>query len=262
MKQGVFYIVRHSARSVIFAATLFLVSCVNNQTHHVSKGELYQPGKASYDAFFKDVHGLQKQAQIWQDDRKEALKPLWNQLSLLPDTPEVSVLEAISLAVSQLGAGAGPWRLEGQGAEVKVVEGNGARAEGPFFRVLENTVREQRKRAEKMRRMVPNIANLEKTGTDLKTTVNRDFDNAAFRENQRSVGEELDAAVKITGDVARLAAREAQEADDFVNLVKRALTTKCEGSAPAPAAASAGKSKSAADPAKSQKAGGADMYAP
>lgn len=249
------------ARFGLIAVALSLMACVNNQTHHVSKGELYQPGKASYDAFFKDVNGLQKQAALWQEDRKEALKPLWNQLSLLPDTPEVSVLEAISLAVSQLGAGAGPWRLEGSGQEVKIVESTGARAEGPFFRVVENTVREQRKRAEKMRRAVPNIGALEKTGTELKGTVARDFDNAAFRENQRSVGEELDAAIKATGDIARLAAREAQEADDFVNLVKRALATKCEASAPPPAAATPG-SKPKADATKGQKAGGADIYAP
>ncbi len=247
--------------TAMLLGALCTVSCVSTQTHHVSKGELYQPGKAAYDAFFKDVHGLQKQANLWQEDRKEALKPLWNQLSLLPDTPEVSVLEAISLAVSQLGAGAGPWRLEGQGTEVKVVESSGARAEGPFFRVVENTVREERKRAEKMRRMVPNIATLEKTGTELKGTVSRDFDNAAFRENQRSVGEELDAAIKITGDIARLAAREAQEADDFVNLIKRALATKCEAPAPAAPAAPGSKAKGA-DATKGQKAGGADIYSP
>lgn len=249
-------------RFALALGALCTVSCVNNQTHHVAKGELYQPGKAAYDAFFKDVNGLQKQAVLWQEDRKEALKPLWNQLSLLPDTPEVSVLEAISLAVSQLGNGAGPWRLEGQGTEVKVVESTGARAEGPFFRVVENTVREERKRAEKMRRMVPNIATLEKTGTELKGTVNRDFDNAAFRENQRSVGEELDAAIKITGDIARLAAREAQEADDFVNLIKRALATKCEVAAPAAPATPAPKGKSGDAPKSGQKAGGADIYNP
>lgn len=244
---------------VLCASALTNVSCVNNQTHHVSKGELYQPGKAAYDAFFKDVNALQKQTVLWQEDRKDALKPLWNQLSLLPDTPEVSVLEAISLAVSQLGAGAGPWRLEGSGQEVKVVESSGARAEGPFFRVVENTVREQRKRAEKMRRTIPNIATLEKTGTELKGTVGRDFDNAAFRENQRSVGEELDAAIKVAAEAARIAAREAQEADDFVNLVKRALATKCDAPAPAAVAPPAG---GKAPKGEKPKAGGADIYNP
>jgi hypothetical protein len=267
-------------KRVLACALLVLSAACAQTTHggHVSSGELYATGNAAYDGYFKDVHNYQSQAAAWDDDRRNTRKALWTQLSLMPDTPDVSTLEAIAAAVAQLGAG--PWKLEGQGADVKI-SGPEGRAEGPFFRALEATIKAERERAERLRKMVPGIGQLEHTGAELRASAPRDFNNGAFGENRQSVGQEIEASLKVVGELGRNAARKAQEADDFTSLVKRALASQqCpipEAPAKDPAVAVTGGKKpggkatdpkatdpKAADPKKPPppSGGGGDMFNP
>ncbi len=226
-------------KRVLACALLVLSAACAQTTHggHVSSGELYATGNAAYDGYFKDVHNYQAQAAAWDDERRSTRKALWTQLSLMPDTPDVSTLEA--------------------------------------------TIKAERERAERLRKMVPGIGQLEHTGAELRASAPRDFNNGAFGENRQSVGQEIEASIKVVGDLGRTAARKAQEADDFTSLVKRALASQqCpipEAPAKDPAVAVTGGKKpggkptdpkaadpKAADPKKPPppSGGGGDMFNP
>jgi hypothetical protein len=236
----------------------------------VAAGELYATGKPNYDAYFKEVHALQKQATEWEQERQAARKGIWSQLSLLDDTPDVSLVEAVSAMVGQVGGG--PYKLEGKANDLKITGPEG-KAEGPFFKALEGLVRSEKERAERLRRHVPTVGNLERTGADLRGQSQRDFNNGAFGENRQSVALELDTSIKVVHEIGQLAVRRASEADDLTNLIKRALAAReCAAPAPPPPAdpkdttpgkGGKGGKDAPKDPPKGDKGkGGGEMFNP
>src|SRR5690242_12832498 len=105
-------------------------SCMPLGQSRVAQGQLYVPGRAEYDAYFRDVHSVQVDASAWADDRKTSHKSLVTALDLTPDAPDVTIIQATHERASKYSARPGTLRLEVTGTDAKVTGTNG---ENPAF---------------------------------------------------------------------------------------------------------------------------------
>jgi hypothetical protein len=215
-----------TTRSLGALGALLLAACVMTGPSRIAQGQLYVAGGAgAYDGYFHDVHQQQVEAASWGEDKKSAHRALVQALSLTPDAPDVTIVQATHEAASR-GAKAGSLRLDVDGTNAHVVASGGT-SDGSLFRAIEDTSRAELERARKMHGIESRIATLAKSGTDLQGHVREDWaKRGAGKETE--VENELRASLDVLSTLKARADREARESEDFVADLERALETASE----------------------------------
>ena len=232
-------------RALILAAALFVASCsLFESGTHVREAQLYQPGIASYDAYFKEVHELQVATASWPDQKRAARRPLVDLLKLSLDAADVTIAQATHERMIGAAHDAGATHLDLKADEPKVVaaggEGRVDAATKDFFRAIEGSVKAELARRKALRDLPPRIDELTKVGRELEPKVRDDF--AGHGGGLTSdVKAELEASYDVLSTLSANARNEAREAEDFVSVLERAISAapseplpKPEGSAKGP----------------------------
>lgn len=232
-------------RALVLAAALFVASCsLFESGTHVREAQLYQPGVASYDAYFKEVHELQVATASWPDQKRAARRPLVDLLKLSLDAADVTIAQATHERMIGAAHDAGATRLDLKGDEPKVLaaggEGRVDAATREFFRAIEGSVKAELARRKALRDLPPRIDELTKVGRELEPKVRDDF--AAHGGGLTSdVKAELTASYDVLSTLSANARNEAREAEDFVSVLERAISA--EPSEPLPKPESSGSAK-------------------
>ena len=232
-------------RALVLAAALFVASCsLFESGTHVREAQLYQPGVASYDAYFKEVHELQVATASWPDQKRAARRPLVDLLKLSLDAADVTIAQATHERMIGAAHDAGATHLDLKADEPKVVaaggEGRVDAATKEFFRAIEASVKAELARRKVLRDLPPRIDELTKVGRELEPKVRDDF--AGHGGGLTSdVKAELAASYEVLGTLSANARNEAREAEDFVSVLERAISA--EPSEPLPKPESSGSAK-------------------
>jgi len=217
-------------RALVLAAALFIASCnLFESGTHVREGQLYQPGLANYDAYFKEVHDLQLATASWPDQKSAARRPLVDLLKLSLDAADVTIAQATHERMIGAAHAAGATHLDLKGDEAKVIAAGGdARidtATKDFFRAIEGTVKAELARRKALRDIPPRIDDLSKVGRELEPKVRDDFAKHGGSLTS-DVKAELDASYEVLNTLSANARNEAREAEDFVSVLERAISAE------------------------------------
>jgi hypothetical protein len=186
----------------------------------VATGKLYATGNTKYDEYFREVNALQSQTEAWEQERLASRKSLVDQLALSAGVPDATLIDSLFSAIEQLAAG--PYKVEGTGEAIRITSAEG-KAEGPLFRSIETLIRFEIERSARRKRGRPHAVKLAEKGKELYAQTRKEFNNAAFGESRQNVELEIDSSMETLKSIDARTAREADEADAFVVLVKRAL---------------------------------------
>jgi hypothetical protein len=186
----------------------------------VATGKLYATGNVKYDEYFREVNALQSQTDAWEQERLASRKSLVDQLALSAGVPDATLIDSLFNAIEQLAAG--PYKVEGTGESIRITSAEG-KAEGPLFRSIEVLIRFEIERSARRKRGRPQAVKLAEKGKELYAQTRKEFNNAAFGESRQNVELEIDSSMETLKSIDLRTAREADEADAFVVLVKRAL---------------------------------------
>jgi hypothetical protein len=209
---------------------LLAASCMLSGSSRTASGQLYTSGNPTYDAFFRDVHQQQVEAASWGDDKKGAHKLLVASLELLPDAPDVTIVQATHESSSKVAKQPGSVKLELDGTTAHVVASGGAGDGGALFRAIEDTAHQELERAKRMHSVEPKLDALVKQDAELEGRVKTDFTQyGESKENE--VATELLSVHEVITKLRARAESEARESEDFVADLSRALETASEDKA-------------------------------
>jgi hypothetical protein len=198
-----------------------------NGESKVGQGQLYASGNPTYDAYFRDVHQQQVDASAWGDERRGIHKGLVTSLSLTPDAPDVTLVQAAHDASSKVAKQAGSVRLDVDGTNARVATSGGVGDASGLFRAVEDTSHQELERARRLHGVEPKLDALSKQGTDLNTHVKADF--AKYNDAKvNQVTAEIAASLEVLGNLKSRAQAEARASEDFVADLERALETASE----------------------------------
>lgn len=221
-------------RRMLGAGCLAVVvpACMLNGESRIAQGQLYTSGNPSYDAFFRDVHQQQRVEASWDDDKKDAKKPLLTTLDLTAETPDVTIVQMTHESAAKGAKQPGSVRLEVvDGAAPHVVAAGGGGDAGALFHAVEETARQELDRAKRLRALGPKIDALTKQEADLEGRVKADF--TKYGETKlNDVTTELAATKDVLAKMKAHAEAEARESEDFVADLGRGLETAAEEKAP------------------------------
>ena len=225
-------------RVFVLAAAILVASCnLFDGGTRVREAQLYQPGIASYDAYFKEVHDLQLAMASWPDQKRASRRPLVDILKLSLDAADVTIAQATHERMIGAAHEAGATHLDLKGDEAKVVaaggEGRLEPATKDFFRAIEASVRAELARRKALRENPPRIDALTKVGRDLEPKVRDDFAKHGGSLTT-DVKEELTASYDVLSALSASARNEAREAEDFVSVLERAISAEPTEQLPKP----------------------------
>lgn len=217
-------------RALVLAAALFIASCnLFEGGTHVHEGQLYQPGLANYDAYFKEVHELQLATAGWPDQKRAARRPLVDLLKLSLDAADVTIAQATHERMIGAAHEAGATHLELKGDDAKVVVAGGDARTDPatkdFFRAIETSVKAELARRKALRDIPPRIDELSKVGRELEPKVRDDFAKHGGSLTG-DVKDELVASYEVLNTLSASARNEAREAEDFVSVLERSISAE------------------------------------
>jgi hypothetical protein len=192
------------------------------QNGKVAQGQLYLSGEQRFDAYFRDVHGIQVWAAQWPDDKKATRRPLMSILDLTPDAADVTIVQATHEKVAFLLKDGGTAKLETFVDEAHVTTTGPAHADPSLFHSIEDTANGELQRAKKLNAMLPKIDELSKLGQSLEPHVTETFAKRAPGKVTEVKGE-LNASVVVLGQTMTKARRAIRECDDFVSDLQRAV---------------------------------------
>jgi hypothetical protein len=208
-----------------------LPSCMLNGESRIAQGQLYTSGNPSYDAFFRDVHQQQRVEASWDDDKKDAKKPLLTTLDLTAETPDVTIVQMTHESASKGAKQPGSVRLDVDGAAPRVVAAGGGGDASALFHAVEETARQELDRAKRLRAIAPKLDALTKQEADLEGRVKTDF--TKYGETKlNEVATELAATRDVVAKMKAHAEAEARESEDFVADLGRGLETAAEEKVP------------------------------
>ena len=225
-------------RALVLAAALFIASCnLFESGTRVREAQLYQPGIAPYDAYFKEVHELQVATASWPDQKRAARRPLVDLLKLSLDAADVTIAQATHERMIGAAHDAGATHLELKGDEPKVIAAGGeARVDAAtkdFFRAIEGSVKAELARRKALRDLPPRIDDLTKVGRELEPKVRDDFAKHGG-DLTSDVKAELTASYEVLSTLSASARNEAREAEDFVSVLERAIAAQPSEPLPTP----------------------------
>ena len=216
-------------RSTALAA-IFVVACnLFEGGTHVREGQLYQPGVANYDRYFKEVHELQVAQNTWPEDRKASRRALVDFLKLSLDAADVTIAQATHERMVGAAHQFGATKLEVKSDDAHVVVAGGdGRIDATtkdLFRAIETTVKAELARRKALGEIPARIDDLTKVGRDLEPHVREDFaKNGGSMASD--VKAELTSSYEVLGTLSGKARTEAREAEDFVSVLDRAVAAE------------------------------------
>jgi hypothetical protein len=205
-------------------AALLLAACMMTGPSRVAQGQLYVAGSGNYDPYFRDVHQQQVEAAAWGEGKRTSHRALVQALSLTPDAPDVTIVQATHEAASKSTKQQGSLRLDVDGTNARVV---GTSLDGSLSRAIEDTSRSELERAKKLHVIESRLASLTKTGNELQARAHDDWAKRGSGK-ESEVTNELRASLDVLGDLKARADSEARESEDFVADLERALETASE----------------------------------
>jgi hypothetical protein len=203
---------------------------------HVREGQLYQPGVASYDHYFKEVHELQLAQTAWPEDKKASRRALIDYLKLSLDAADVTVAQATHERMVGAAHQVGSTRLDIKADDAKVVVANEGRVDGTtkdLFRAIETTVKAELARRKTLNEIPNRIDELTKAGRELEPHVRDDFAKNGGSLASDVKGE-LTSSYEVLSAISAKARTESREAEDFIAVLDRAVSS--DASEPLPQA--------------------------
>ncbi|CAN5198211.1 hypothetical protein BH09MYX1_BH09MYX1_62220 [soil metagenome] len=221
---------RSILRSAALAAVFVIAACnLFEGGTRVRDGQLFQPGVANYDHYFKEVHELQTAQGIWGEDKKASRRALVDYLKLSLDAADVTIAQATHERMVGAAHQFGTIRLEIKADEPRiVVAGGDARVDATtrdLFRAIEGTIKAELTRRKTLTDIPGRIDELTKAGRDLEPHVREDFaKNGGSLASD--VKDELTASYDVLSAISGKARTEGRESEDFVSVLERAVASE------------------------------------
>ncbi len=217
-----------AAAVALLAFAMLTPACLLGGRSRVRDGQLYAPGTPTYDAYFREVHGVQAASPKWSDERKTARKPLCDELKTSCDAPDATLAQLTHERMSEVARQSGPLSLELVGDDARMVAANGAKgipaSARSLFHAVEITAKGELDRGRRMRATSLKVDQLVRQGHDYEERVDRDFTQKNAGKASE-VKNELAASVDVLTPHAATTRAYAQGAEDFVLDLKRAIVT-------------------------------------
>ncbi len=217
----------HLSRSFLTMLALFLASCAIFQTQsQVKSGQLFQPGVAAYNDYFKQVHDLQVAAAGWDAEKAAARRPLVDALKLPPEAADVTIVQAAHERMVAVAHMVGSTKMSIRGEDPKVnVESRGRLDDAgkEIVKALESTAKAEMARTKALRDVPPKVDALDKTGRELEPKVRDDFAGHGGSA-VANVHDELVASYDVLSKLSTDSRSQAREAEDFVADLQRAVS--------------------------------------
>lgn len=191
----------------------------------VRAGELFESAHPTYDPYFREVHGMQSAAATWDEQKRNARRPLIDILKLDPDAADVTIVQATHERVLGVAREAGNVRLDVTEGQGRVVAQNAAKVDDAgraVFQAIETCVKNEFDRAKSLRDVPPKTEALVKQGRTLEPQVRDDLSRRGGRA-PKQVMEELQASYDALNEISKSARLGAREADDFIADLRRGV---------------------------------------
>ncbi len=199
----------------------------------VAQGERYRPEDSRYETFFASVHEHQAASASWTTDAKNAKRPLASALGLQADASDSTVVSA-TRARARKAPGKGA-TLDLASTRVTPVAGGGDSA---LYSAVEQTMRLELDRARKLQAAHDRLDGLAKEGAELHRMADREYENSGAQkadekktQKSRELRRELAGAEDVVRTLARRAASDVDDVEDFLDDLASALAV--DGSGPA-----------------------------
>ncbi len=238
-------------RTLTLAGLVALAACnLFEGGTHIREGQLYQPGVAQYDHYFKEVHELQLAQTAWPEDKKASRRALIDYLKLSLDAADVTVAQATHERMVAAAHQFGSTRLDIKSDEAHVVVPNDGRLDAStkdLFRAIETTVKAELARRKALNDIPSRIDELTKAGRELEPHVRDDFAKNGGSLASDVKGE-LTASYDVLSGISAKARTESREAEDFISVLDRAVSSDSSEPIPQPLPGASATGKPTAGP--------------
>jgi hypothetical protein len=192
-------------------ATAVVACAPQAAVSRVASGQTFATGNPKYDTYFRDVEVLNRNGEGWVARRLVIRKALFERFNLPHDAHDTVLLEAVFTASDK------------------------AHIEGALAKQLEGLLVQEKERATALHATHTEAYRFAEQGKRLFEQSKRDFNDAAFTENRKSVAQEIEGSMVLLRKLDVEATREAAAAEAVIALFQRALREGApHGSAPSP----------------------------